>query len=69
MIEIIVITLFLLLGAFGYISEKRAFNKGICASNGLHWEHFDTDSQGGRMYRAGNCYTSVSWPGIDRYAS
>jgi len=36
--------------------EKREWNDGICAKNGLPWVRFDTDSQGGRGYRSGKDY-------------
>ena len=36
--------------------EKHTWNNGICRNNGLPWEYFDTDSQGGRGYRAGEAY-------------
>ena len=52
-------------GLLASISERRRYNGGICAKNGLPWECFDTDSQGGRMYKAGNEYLDVSYPGID----
>ena len=34
--------------------EKKTWNKGICASNGMPWKYFGTDSQGGRGYKAGD---------------
>lgn len=34
--------------------EKRHWNNGICRKCGKPWEHFDTDSQGGRMYQCDN---------------
>ena len=55
----------LLIGLFGSISERRRFNNGVCKSNGIKWEYFDTDSQGGRGYIAGDEVCWVSWPGID----
>jgi hypothetical protein len=56
----------LLCGAlWAYRSERSAWNGGICKDNGLPWVRFDTDSQGGRGYRAGDQVTWVSWPGID----
>ena len=53
------------LGLLGYRSEKKAWNKGICRENGLPWKRFDTDSQGGRGYNAGDQYCWISWPGVD----
>lgn len=46
--------------------EKREWNGGVCADNGLRWEQFDTDSQGGRGYKAGARYTWISYPGVDK---
>lgn len=42
--------------------EGREWNNGTCRANGLPWEHRDTDSQGGRMYRAGDITTWISYP-------
>ena len=43
-------------------SEKKRWNNGICKECGLKWIHFDTDSQGGRMYRCDNWhYCNVSY--------
>ena len=56
----------ILLGClYGGISERRAFNNGICKKLGLPWIYFDTDSQGGRGYKSGKYTTWVSWPRID----
>lgn len=46
---------------FGYYLDKRAWNKGVCKKNGIDWEYFDTDSQGGRGYKAGDQYIFVSY--------
>jgi hypothetical protein len=35
----------------GYHKEKRAWNNGRCPKCNAEWEHFDTDSQGGRGYK------------------
>ena len=35
-------------------NEKKKWNKGRCPICGKPWIHFDTDSQGGRMYRCEN---------------
>lgn len=43
------------------INERKRWNNGICKENGLHWEYFDTDSQGGKGYKAGDVYTWFSW--------
>lgn len=34
--------------------EKRDWNNGYCSECNTKWDHVDTDSQGGRMYRC-NC--------------
>ncbi len=39
--------------ALGVVHERAVWNNGVCAKNGLAWTYFDTDSQGGRGYRAG----------------
>ena len=53
------------MGFTGYFLERHKWNHGICKANGLRWEYFDTDSQGGRGYKAGDRAMWVSWPGID----
>lgn len=30
--------------------EKKEWNNGICRQSKTPWRHYDTDSQGGRMY-------------------
>jgi hypothetical protein len=55
-----------LLGVFGYFSEKKTWNGGISPHDGSVWEHFDNDSQGGRGYKdASGNYIWISWP-VDR---
>ena len=49
----------------GPITERRTWNKGICKENGIKWVYFDTDSQGGRGYKAGNIKCWISWPRVD----
>lgn len=56
----------LCVGLFGSVSERREWNGGICKRNGIPWQYFDTDSQGGRGYKAGDCAIWISWPGIDK---
>lgn len=34
--------------------EKKIWNRGQCPTCGEPWIHYDTDSQGGRMYRCDN---------------
>jgi len=65
LLSALALALLLALGLLGSISERRRWNSGICKENGLPWVHFDTDSQGGRGYKAGNCSCWISWPYID----
>ncbi len=37
------------------ISEKRAYNKGVCRSCGGHLRHASTDSQGGKLWICKDC--------------
>ena len=62
--ELIFIPLFAwaALGTYGWWSELREWNGGYCRDNGLRWVRFDTDSQGGRGYKAGDRYFWASWP-------
>lgn len=60
-----VFALFFMLSVIGYFLERRAWNGGTCALNGLPWIHFDNDSQGGRGYKAGEVRIWISWP-VDR---
>lgn len=46
--------------------ERKEWNGGICRENGKRWELFDMDSHGHRGYRAGNKYTWITYPGIDK---
>lgn len=65
---------FLVWGVTAWRSDRKEWNGGICAANGKDWVLVDRDSQGGRMYRAGDgkgfpgevipaCW--ISWPFID----
>jgi len=57
----------LVFGATGYISERQAWNGGICRISNCPWKHFGTDSWFGRGYKDGQGnYTWISWPGIDK---
>ena len=66
LLSVLVFAPFAGIGIFAYRSDKKTWNNGICSKNGLSWERFDTDSQGGRMYRAGDEYCDISWPFVDR---
>lgn len=37
--------------------EKKNWNRGYCPTCGKPWIHYDTDSQGGRMYRCENWHS------------
>lgn len=37
--------------------EKKNWNNGVCPYCGKPWMHYDTDSQGGRMYRCENWHS------------
>ena len=60
-----IILIGVILGVIGWIGEYKKWNDGICSENGLHWERFDMDSQGGRLYKAGDNYCAISWFWID----
>jgi len=66
LLSVLVFAPFVALGIFAYRSDKKMWNNGVCLKNGLPWVRFDTDSQGGRMYRAGDEYCGISWPFVDR---
>ena len=66
LLSVLVFVPFVALGIFAYRSDKKTWNNGVCSKNGLPWTRFDTDSQGGRMYKAGDEYCSISWPFVDR---
>jgi len=63
--DLLIFLPFLLLGLWGSHAERVEWNNGICKENGWPWEYFDTDSQGGRGYRADDIYCWQSW-GHDR---
>ncbi len=52
---------------WGYLSEKKDYNKGNCPNCHGLLEHFGTDSQGGQGYvcENGDYTTWVSWPFIE----
>ena len=64
-IVLVVIAVWLLIGAWAASRERRIWNNGI-APSGLPWDRFDTDSQGGRGYADGfGNFCWISWP-VDR---
>lgn len=48
---IMLIVLMLVGAVLARRSEKNKWNGGVCAECGTQWNQFDTDSQGGRMYK------------------
>lgn len=48
------ISLFILSGVYARHIEKKKWNNGICDKCNNNWYHYDTDSQGGRMYKCVN---------------
>jgi len=67
---IIVLAIMVCGGFWGYFSEKKRWNGGICARCGTPWKSFGMDSQGGRGYNCGCPKFQngiwISWPGIDK---
>ena len=61
-----VILLFVLVGYLARKAERKAYNNGICPKCYGKLIQFDTDSQGGRMFKCENrdYWTDVSYPGI-----
>ena len=55
---------------WGYFSERKEWNHGICPQTNKPWICFDVDSQGGRgdvsYGNKQNYYIWISYPGIDR---
>lgn len=65
---IIIIVVVILIGCiWGYLGEKKAYNKGHCPRCSGILNHFDNDSQGGQGYvcENGDYYTWVSYPFIE----
>lgn len=67
-IFIALLLLFVFLIFLAIILEKRAYNKGICKYCGKPLRHFDTDSQGGRLYTCPDfcSLVSVSYNCVDK---
>lgn len=66
LIPIVLLELVLITALIASITDRRKWNDGICKANGLRWEFFAKDSQGGRGYSAGDETVWISWPGIER---
>ena len=47
--------------------ERKEWNDGVCSKCGEKWKHFDTDSQGGRMYRCDNWHYYYISYNVDKY--
>lgn len=67
-IFIVLLIVFVMVTALGIILEKRNYNKGICKYCGKPLRHFDTDSQGGRLYTCPDfcSLVSVSYNCVDK---
>lgn len=48
--------------------EKKDFNNGVCKYCNKPLHHFDTDSQGDRLYTCENhcCLVSISYNSVDK---
>lgn len=58
-----VILLFILVYWLAYRSDKKRWNVGYCRECGGKWKQYDTDSQGGRMYKCPkNHRVDISYP-------
>lgn len=65
-IAIIVIGVIVIGGIYVKYLEKKSWNNGICPCCGKPWIHFDTDSQGGRMYRCENWHGCTITYNVDK---
>lgn len=65
---IVLITLFVSLIIWGYLSERKAYNNGKCPKCNKKLRNFDCDSQGGRGYCCDYCnyHTWISYSSIDK---
>lgn len=68
MILIIMAAISFIILSLAILYEKREYNNGICKCCGKKLRHFDTDSQGGRLYTCEDMHTlvSVSYDCVDR---
>jgi hypothetical protein len=57
---LIMVALFICDALIDIIWEKRNYNNGICKCCGKPLRHFDTDSQGGRLYTCPDFCSLVS---------
>lgn len=68
MLLIIMAAIFFIILSLAILYEKRNYNNGICKYCGKPLRHFDTDSQGGRLYTCPDfCnLVCVSYSCVDR---
>ena len=59
---VITVIFFVVAGCVGYFIDHKDWNHGVCSKNGVPWVCVDKDSQGGRMYEAGEHTCWISWP-------
>lgn len=66
-IGLLIFCFFLMFGGsiYGYFSDRKKWNKGICKENKLPWVCQDVASDGSRLYRAGDETCWISW-GVDK---
>lgn len=66
-IPILIVLIFPLMLLSSWNSERKRWNKGYCRTCGQPWKQFDTDSQGGRMYKDKHeHWIVISYPFIDK---
>lgn len=58
----VVVSLWLIAAKVMRKKQRKAWNNGVCASTGMQWIQFDTDSTGGRMFtdNTGH-YLTLDW--------
>jgi hypothetical protein len=50
---------------YGFLTERREWNNGICRDTGNPWQLFDQSSQGCRGYKSGEKTLWISYPFIE----
>lgn len=63
--DILIITTVILIPAafvWGYLDERRRWNKGTCRACQTPWKAFDMDSQGSTGYKCACSTEWFSWP-------
>lgn len=68
MILILMVVIFFTILSLAILHEKHEYNNGICKCCGKMLRHFDTDSQGGRLYTCPDfcSLVSVSYNCVDK---